>query len=68
MKHITELRSDFNSVNEGQIIKIDNSQYKVLVAKQDDFLFLQNIEDESKMFHLFYDDLDVEKDQFTIVK
>lgn len=69
MKTITyvELVKKFESLPEGATIIIDGSEHRVLTNIHDDCVFLVKSDDESKSFHIFYDEIDPKTDDFTIV-
>lgn len=62
-----QLVEKYKTVSEGTIIYIDNNKHTVITNIYDDCIFLVNSLDESKSFHLFYDELDPNTDDFTIV-
>ena len=57
----------FLSLPEGTTIIIDGCEHCVLTNIPDDCIFLVKSSDESKSFHLSYDELDPSTDDFTIV-
>lgn len=66
---MNELLAQLESLENGTIVKFTDSnvEYKLIENRIGDNLFFQNRFDESKMFHLFYDEVSEETDKFTIV-
>ena len=59
----------YSALNEGDVIVLmDNVDYPytVYTNRLDDHLFLVAKNDESKSFHLFYDEIDPSQDDFQI--
>lgn len=61
------LVNKFEALAEGDIINIDGKDHKVITNIHDDVVFLTQVDDESKSFHLFYDELDPSTDDFVPV-
>lgn len=62
-----QLVNEFKMLSENALIILDSAVYRVVTNHQDDHLFLCNVIDESKSFHLFYDELNPETDTFKLV-
>lgn len=59
----------YSLLNEGDVIAINENvdyPYIVYTNRRDDHLFLVAKNDESKSFHLFYDEIDPSQDDFQI--
>lgn len=62
-----QLVNEFKSLSANEIIMIDSFAYRVVTNHHDDHLFLCNVTDESKSFHLFYNELNTETDTFKLL-
>lgn len=62
-----ELTQKYKSLQVGSIILIDNKNHRVIENHHDDVVFLAQQYDESKSFHLFYDEMNPETDDFTLI-
>lgn len=60
-----ELQNKYESLKENDHIFLNHDQIECVVISQhkDDCIFLQRVDDHSKHFHIFYDEL-CDKDHF----
>lgn len=59
------LKIAYNSLKENDIISLPNGKvYTVVSNKADDCIYLHN---DTENFHIFHDEIDLEKDLFTKV-
>lgn len=62
-----ELVEKYSTLEEGTIIHIDNKYYSVITNHIDDVVFLALASDHSKSFHIFYEEMNPETDNFYII-
>ena len=63
-----ELVEKYSALEEGTIIHIDRNDYIVIGNHKHDVVFLAQVNNQSKSFHIFYQEMNPETDDFHIVQ